>query len=49
MDPDSASVWWAGKELIRDKKLSDHVGRNDKTKVIMRTHTNRTFGSLSLI
>ena len=38
MDPDSAQMWWAGKELMRDKKLSDHVGKNDKTKVIMNAN-----------
>ena len=46
MDPDSAQMWWAGKELMRDKKLSDHVGKNDKTKVIM--NANKTL-QLSLI
>jgi len=30
---DSGSLWWAGKELQRGKKLSDFVGRNEKTKI----------------
>ncbi|MCO5601001.1 hypothetical protein L7F22_055117 [Adiantum nelumboides] len=36
MDPDLAQIWWAGKELQREKKLSDHVGTNEKTKVIAK-------------
>lgn len=36
MDPDLAQMWWAGKELMRDKRFSDHVGKNDKTKVIAK-------------
>jgi hypothetical protein len=26
-------IWWAGKELAMDQKLSDYIGVNDKTKV----------------
>ena len=33
LDPDTAHLWWAGKELMRDKCLKDYVGKNDKTKV----------------
>ena len=29
----TGSLWWAGKELQRGKKLSDFVGRNEKTKI----------------
>ncbi|KAI5055711.1 hypothetical protein GOP47_0029232 [Adiantum capillus-veneris] len=36
IDPESAQMWWAGKEFMREKKLSDHVGTNEKTKVIAR-------------
>ncbi|TPX72765.1 hypothetical protein SpCBS45565_g00158 [Spizellomyces sp. 'palustris'] len=36
IDPASASIWWAAKELQRDKKLLDYVGRNDKTKIIAK-------------
>ncbi|KAL2612934.1 hypothetical protein R1flu_024626 [Riccia fluitans] len=36
LDPDTASMWWAGKEFIRDMKVSDHVGKNEKTKVIVK-------------
>ncbi|KAH7297857.1 hypothetical protein KP509_25G015400 [Ceratopteris richardii] len=36
LDPDSAQMWWAGKELLREKKLCDHVGKNEKTKFIAK-------------
>ena len=36
VDPATASIWWAGKELQRDKKLGDYVGKNDKTKIIAK-------------
>ncbi|THU66088.1 hypothetical protein C4D60_Mb05t10500 [Musa balbisiana] len=26
-------LWWAGKELVRGKKLCDYIGENEKTKV----------------
>jgi len=29
----AGSLWWAGKELQRGKKLSDFVGKNEKTKI----------------
>lgn len=32
-DPNTATLWWAGKELLRGNKLSQHVGKNEKTKV----------------
>lgn len=31
-----AQLWWAGKELRRNKKLSDYVGRNEKTRIIVK-------------
>ncbi|CAM6109031.1 unnamed protein product [Calypogeia fissa] len=36
LDPDSATMWWAGKEFKRENKMSDHVGKNEKTKVIVK-------------
>lgn len=36
LDHDSAGLWWAGKLLVREKKLSDFVGRNDKTKIVAK-------------
>jgi len=29
----AGALWWAGKELQRGKKLSDFVGKNEKTKI----------------
>ncbi|KAJ1623727.1 hypothetical protein T492DRAFT_912376 [Pavlovales sp. CCMP2436] len=36
LDPEVASVWWASKELARDKLLSDFVGKNEKTKIVCK-------------
>jgi len=33
---ENSSLWWAGKELTREKKLSDFIGKNEKTKVICK-------------
>jgi len=32
-DPETASLWWAGKELLRSEKLSKFIGTNEKTKI----------------
>ncbi|XP_072254300.1 cilia- and flagella-associated protein 298 [Pyxicephalus adspersus] len=32
----NAQLWWAGKELLRNKKLVDYVGKNEKTKIIVK-------------
>ena len=34
--PDKASVWFANKELLPEKKLSDYIGKNEKTKIICK-------------
>lgn len=31
-----AQLWWAGKELHRDKKLQDYIGKNEKTKIVVK-------------
>lgn len=36
MDPNTATLWWAGKEFFRDQTVGDRVGRNEKTKIIAR-------------
>ncbi|XP_041354233.1 cilia- and flagella-associated protein 298-A-like [Gigantopelta aegis] len=36
IEPPKASLWWAGKEMIRGKKLLDFVGKNDKTKIVVK-------------
>lgn len=35
-DIDACSLWWAGKEFIRGKKLADFVGKNEKTKIVAK-------------
>ncbi len=30
------ALWWAGKELLKEKTLGDYVGKNDKTKVVVK-------------
>ncbi|KAK9282898.1 hypothetical protein L1049_011123 [Liquidambar formosana] len=32
---DSTQLFWAGNELMRDKKLCDYIGKNEKTKVFV--------------
>ena len=29
-------LWWAGKELLRGKKLKDYLGKNENTKIIVK-------------
>jgi hypothetical protein len=31
-----ASLWWAGKEMLPGKLLSDYVGKNEKSKIIAK-------------
>lgn len=31
-----AQLWWAAKELHRGKKLTEYVGKNEKTKIIVK-------------
>ncbi len=31
-----AQLWWAGKELLPEKTLADYVGRNEKTKIVVK-------------
>ena len=39
-------LWWAAKELRRTKKLSDYVGKNEKTKIIVKIQQVSTLASL---
>ena len=32
---EETSLWWASKELIRGKILSDYTGKNEKTKIVI--------------
>ena len=36
LDEETAQLWWAGKEMVRSKKLKDFIGRNEKTKIIAK-------------
>ena len=36
IDPASAQLWFSGKQMQRGNALSDHVGKHEKTKVIVR-------------
>ena len=33
---ENASIWFSGKEMQSSKKLSDFIGKNEKTKVIIK-------------
>ena len=34
--PEQTVLWWAKKNLKNEKKLSDYIGKNEKTKVIVK-------------
>ena len=37
MDPETACLWWAGKQLLREgQTLRDYIGKNEKTKVVVK-------------
>ena len=36
LDEGATQLWWAGKELQRGKKLQDFIGKNEKTKLIIK-------------
>lgn len=36
MPEDECQLWWASKELQRGKKLQDFVGKNEKTKLVVK-------------
>lgn len=36
IEESEARLWWAGKELQRGKKLSDYIGKNEKTKIVVK-------------
>ncbi len=36
LEETNTHLWWAGKELVRGKKLEDYIGRNEKTKIIVK-------------
>ncbi|KAK9823695.1 hypothetical protein WJX72_004678 [[Myrmecia] bisecta] len=36
MDPETTTLWFAGKQMLLQNKLSDHVGRHEKSKVVVK-------------
>jgi len=36
MEPENTAMWWANKQLEKDKKMKDYVGRNEKTKIVAK-------------
>ena len=36
LHPEGVSLWWAKKELSMGKVLSDYIGKNEKTKIIVK-------------
>ncbi|XP_033635637.1 cilia- and flagella-associated protein 298-like [Asterias rubens] len=36
LEEDVASLWFSGKEIVRGKKLEDFIGKNEKTKIIVK-------------
>lgn len=36
IEAEKASLYWAGKELERGKKLGDYIGKNEKTKIVCK-------------
>ena len=42
IEKDKGSLWWAGKELMPEKTLEDYVGKNEKTKIVVKLAKVRT-------
>ena len=36
MDPETSTMWFAGKQMLPEKQLKDYVGRHAKKKVIVK-------------
>ncbi|XP_059666175.1 uncharacterized protein LOC132311994 isoform X2 [Cornus florida] len=36
LQEDRTQLWWAGKQLLRGNQLCDYIGKNEKTKIIVR-------------
>ena len=36
MDPETSTLWFAGKQMLPEKLLKDYLGRHEKTKVIVK-------------
>ena len=42
MDPNLAQLWFSGKEMARGKTLANYLGKNEKTKVIIKLQKKGT-------
>lgn len=36
LDPSTATLWFAGKQLLPKNQLSHHLGRHEKTKAVIK-------------
>ncbi len=36
LDPETTELWFAGKKMDRSKCLQDYLGRNEKTKAVVK-------------
>ncbi|XP_017486593.1 PREDICTED: UPF0769 protein CG18675-like, partial [Rhagoletis zephyria] len=36
IEPSQAQLWFAGKQILPEKKLNQYIGKNDKTKVVVK-------------
>ena len=43
------AMWWANKQLEKDKKMKDYVGRNEKTKVRLLCDVNTSTNPLTVV
>ena len=39
---DQGALWWASKEMHSSKKLLDYVGKNEKTKIVVKLQKRGT-------
>ena len=39
---DQGTLWWAAKEMQAGKKLLDYVGKNEKTKIVVKLQKRGT-------
>ena len=40
--PEEGTLWFSGKEMLRGKLLADYVGRNEKTKIVVKLNKRGT-------
>jgi len=43
LDYKNTSIWWASKEMAVEKTLKDYIGKNEKTKIIVKLQKVRVF------